>query len=459
GAKRDAPLFAQPTVPPRLTPWAGTSYPHTLLPHTYLREYFMRAPTPAVVMLAALAASAHHSVAPVNAANPPEPMTFEWVQEGPPHTCKGTCREWVQASGLVTEGTPQRFADFSRAKDVRGATLVLDSPGGHVLAGIWLGREFRRLGMATTVGRALPFPSNQSSQRTLSSHAQCASMCPFILLGGVLRQVPTEARILVHQIWPSQQLEDAMAATYSGLQMVSEQRQLGQLARYTIEMGGDIALFEAAMRIPPWELLRPLTAEEVRRAGLHNAEDVFDKVSIKTAASKSEERASPVFLGVELIGNLSPSTWQVVEHEGVKILTREHPLTARGEEIGHFRVSFACGGNNLFKVTYRETRQIPENSAMLVRGVGLGVDAIETGVMLHVETSLRDMHAPTIETIASGSAPIAFVTELFRDGGQRLVVATMNTNKEQTSVSVGKAGLDSLGQFALTCQERLPSQQ
>ena len=96
---------------------------------------------------------------------------------------------------------------------------------------------------------------------------------------------------------------------------------------------------------------------------------------------------------------------------------------------------------------------------MLVRGVGLGVDAIETGVMLHVETSLRDMHAPTIETIASGSAPIAFVTELFRDGGQRLVVATMNSNKEQTSISVGKAGLDSLGQFALTCQERLPSQQ
>ena len=109
-----------------------------------------------------------------------------------------------------------------------------------------------------------------------------------------------------------------MATTYSALQIVLQQSQLGQLARYTIEMGGDIALFEAAMRIPPWELLRPLTAEEVRRSGLHNAEDVFDKVAIRIAASKSEERPSLPFLGAEPIGKLSISTWQVVEREGVK---------------------------------------------------------------------------------------------------------------------------------------------
>ena len=76
-----------------------------------------------------------------------------------------------------------------------------------------------------------------------------------------------------------------MAATYSAPEWAAAQRHLGQLARYTIEMGGDIALFETAMRIPPWEVLRPLTAEEVRRAGLDNVDDAFDKAAIKSAAS------------------------------------------------------------------------------------------------------------------------------------------------------------------------------
>ena len=56
-----------------------------------------------------------------------------------------------------------------------------------------------------------------------------------------------------------------MATTCSALEWVAKQRGLGLLASYTIEMGGDIALFEAAMRIPAWEALRPLTQEEVRQ--------------------------------------------------------------------------------------------------------------------------------------------------------------------------------------------------
>ena len=67
-----------------------------------------------------------------------------------------------------------------------------------------------------------------------------------------------------------------MAATYSAQEWVAEQRELGQLARYTIEMGGDISLFESALRVPPWEVLRPLTPEEVRRVGLDNVGNVFD---------------------------------------------------------------------------------------------------------------------------------------------------------------------------------------
>jgi hypothetical protein len=65
-----------------------------------------------------------------------------------------------------------------------------------------------------------------------------------------------------------------------------------------------------------------------------------DMVEAVCPIQDEEERPSVPFLGAEPVGKLSISTWQVVEREGVKILTREHPLTAGGEEIGHFRLLF-----------------------------------------------------------------------------------------------------------------------
>ena len=251
------------------------------------------------------------------ATEPPQSMKFDWVREGPANACGSNCREWVSAIGTVTEKTPQEFVDFARGRDLQGATVVLESRGGHVLAGIWLGREFRRRGVATTVGKTQVLTGGSSDEKraTLSPHGQCQSICPFILLGGAVRHVPADARISVHQIWPTARLEDAMAATYSGLGWAAEQRQLGQLARYTIEMGGDIALFETAMRIPPWEELRPLTAEEVRRVGLNNIADAFDKSAIKSAASKARPPVSP-FLGVPAADNLKASSWEIVDTRG-----------------------------------------------------------------------------------------------------------------------------------------------
>jgi hypothetical protein len=382
-----------------------------------------------------------------------QPMTFALIREGPANVCGKNCREWVSASGKITEETPQQFVDFAKGRDLQGSTVVLESRGGHVLAGIWLGREFRRLGMATTIGKTNLLPPDSSGERraTLSSRAQCQSMCPFVVLGGVLRHVPADASVLVHQIWPAQRMEDAMAATYSARELVAEQRQLGQLARYTIEMGGDIALFESAMRIPPWEVLHPLTVEEVRHVGLNNVDNVFDKAAVKSQASKPE-RPPPIFLGTAAISRLTASSWEIVEKAGVKILTRRYPLTLQGEEIGLFEVSFACGGKENHKVAYSETRRLAENAAVRLKSVALGVGKI--GVPLAVGSSLRNSKDAKIESIASGLVPVAFMTELMRDGGQPLAVATRDSRNVKTTVVVGKTGLSaSFDQFMARCRD------
>ena len=93
-------------------------------------------------------------------------------------------------------------------------------------------------------------------------------MCAFVLLGGVHRVVPSDARVMVHQIWLGDRRDDPTAATYSAEDLVLVQRDIGRLAQYTAEMGASIDLLDLALRIPPWEPMHALTRDELRRTRL-----------------------------------------------------------------------------------------------------------------------------------------------------------------------------------------------
>jgi hypothetical protein len=55
------------------------------------------------------------------------------------------------------------------------------------------------------------------------------------------------------------------------------QRDIGRLAQYTIEMGGGVDLLETALRIPPWEPLYRLSADELQRMRLTTVDAPFDR--------------------------------------------------------------------------------------------------------------------------------------------------------------------------------------
>src|ERR1019366_8124225 len=173
--------------------------------------------------------------------------------------------------------TPDDFEAFAGQKDVHGATLVLDSEGGSVVDTLQLGRALRSLDITTTVGKTVidTAPDGRAATQ-LSPAAACESMCAFVLLGGLRRYVPPEARILVHQIWLSKKRERPEAASYTADEIVLVERDIGRLARYTIEMGGGIELLEAALRVPPWQPLHQLSGEEIRQARLNNVDHLFD---------------------------------------------------------------------------------------------------------------------------------------------------------------------------------------
>src|SRR5262245_5807771 len=109
---------------------------------------------PAAGSTAPVPLAAPAGAAPANARpEQTDSVQFEWVREG--GDCRNRCRAWVAASGRLTETSAADFEAFIQGLDLRGAMVVLDSPGGVVEAGLALGRAFRRLGLATTVGRTI----------------------------------------------------------------------------------------------------------------------------------------------------------------------------------------------------------------------------------------------------------------------------------------------------------------
>jgi hypothetical protein len=96
---------------------------------------------------------------------------------------------------------------------------------------------------------------------------------------------------LVHQIWLGAKSKRALESTYSAEELELVQRDIGKLARYTIEMGGGIELLETALRVPPWQPMYSLTYDEVRRMRLTTVEQLFEPVVPQVVATPTSPAA------------------------------------------------------------------------------------------------------------------------------------------------------------------------
>jgi hypothetical protein len=201
------------------------------------------------------------------------PMRFNWV------ACEPNCRGWVSAVGIVTAESPRDFDEFVRGRELRGATIVLDSSGGSVNDSIALGRRFRDLGLTTTVGTSIQTHNAQGERTRVAPEAYCESMCVFLLLSGKTRYVPEAAHVRVHQIWMGDRAEDARAASYTADDLMIVERDIGRLAKYTFDMGGAGDLLSLSLNVPPWEDLHELSREELRLTNLVTTDAVAEVLS------------------------------------------------------------------------------------------------------------------------------------------------------------------------------------
>src|SRR5262245_37396172 len=370
------------------------------------------------------------------------PMRFELRKQGPADACTTDCRLFISASGAITAETPRHFLLFAQNHDLSGATLAIDSDGGSVLGAIALGREIRKLKLATTVGRLVDVPGGKDDGRvSLSANADCESMCAFVLLGGVSRSVPGDARVMVHQIWLGDRREDPTAANYSAEDLVLIQRDIGRLAQYTAEMGATADLLDLALRIPPWEPMHALTRAELKRTRL-TTEDPETPVAAPVAASSSAPVSQPsprITNGLRATA-ISEQRWAIVDRSGVATLARRHPLTVESEEIGSFDLVVACvPGGDGYDVSYIERRHPAEHKAL---PDALGTVSLRVGsnsATLKVVSSERRATPDELVTYAAGRVPIGLIGAFAVAGSRSMLVKTETPNLV-TGIRIGNTG-------------------
>jgi hypothetical protein len=349
---------------------------------------------------------------------------------------------------MITADTARQFIAFVRDNALQaiagahqagqpGATVVLESDGGSVLGALDLGRAIRRFGFATTVGHVVERRATAFMKygETIN-RADCQSMCTFVLLAGVQRHVPPEARVLVHQIWLGDRREDAVAANYTAEDLVVVQRDIGSILQYTIEMGGEPELVELSLKVPPWEPMRALTQEEIRRTKLDMEFEIpAAPALVKTAAGPTLPDDEPQQL---LAGGRG---WVTTVRGGQPALARSHPLTVEGERIGSISLLVSCGGApDTFTLTYRELRSGPAD-----RGIPRSITQVALLVDDHLQplkitSSEKKMHGGELESVATTALPIRLVRALSSDNPASLTLETDSVGNPRTTIRIGNVG-------------------
>jgi hypothetical protein len=393
-----------------------------------------------------LALTAPVFLCPAQASDRSLPMRFDLRLEGPADSCGGKCQAWISASGAITADSAHDFQQFAQRHDLSNATMVLESDGGSVLGAIALGREIRRLALTTTIGRVVDVgPATDQSQprAALSPRADCESMCAFVLLGGVHRVVPPDARVMVHQIWLGDRREDPTAANYSAEDLVLVQRDIGRLAQYTAEMGASIDLLDLALRIPPWELMHAMTRDELRLTRLATDEVVAPATvaaAPPAAAAQPVPRATNGLSSGMRASPISETRWSMVDRAGVAALARHHPLTFEGEDIGSFDLAVACGaGSASYDVSYVEHRHGGDHTSLPAELGAVTMRVGDTVARLMVASSERHGAPDELVTYAAGTLPAALIGAFASTGNHSVMIET-KSDGAFTTIRLGNTG-------------------
>lgn len=167
--------------------------------------------------------------------------------------CGARCPQVIAAQGEIGEATPDAFLAFVR-QNVGGGNLhgivLLDSPGGKVVASMELGQAIRKLGMAVIVAR----PAADRAQTMSLVSGRCYSACVYALMGGKKRVIPAQSRVGVHRMFNYSTSFDLAEGGIVRERNYDDGGMRSMLARYASSMGVSTDLVNLAERTSPDQL-------------------------------------------------------------------------------------------------------------------------------------------------------------------------------------------------------------
>jgi hypothetical protein len=191
-----------------------------------------------------------------------EAMSFGLVTLGDAH-CDARCPKVVAARGEIADNTADALIGFlgeNLDSGVVRSILLLDSPGGKVMAAMELGQTLRRLGMAVIVAR----PTDDTGRTGALAGGRCYSACVYALMGGRKRVIPPQSRIGVHRMFAYSTSFSISQLSFVRERDVDDGEMLSTLSRYSEKMGVSSNLIRLAERTSP-DHLRILTGPEIAR--------------------------------------------------------------------------------------------------------------------------------------------------------------------------------------------------
>jgi hypothetical protein len=227
-----------------------------------------------------------------------------------------------------------------------------------------------------------------------------------------------------------------VAANYTAEDLVVVQRDIGSILQYTIDMGGEAELVELSLKVPPWEPMRALTRDEIRRTKLDLDVDIpVAAALVKTAAGPAPQDDDSLQLPSNARG------WTTAVRAGQPVLARTHPLTLEGERIGSFSLLVACGtAPDSFTLTYRELRSGPAD-----RGLPRSLTQVALVLDEHLQpfkitSSEKKMHGGELESVATIALPARLVHALSADSPASMTLETDSVGNPSTTIRIGNVG-------------------
>jgi hypothetical protein len=190
-----------------------------------------------------------------------EPMRFR-VEPLQSQDCGYSCPNVVVADGVIEPNTPEEFVAFAHqaahSPNLR-AVMLINSPGGNVVASMELGAKLRELGMAAIVASY-----GYDGQRSGATPGECVSACVYALMGAVRRVAPVQSRVALHRMSVSQTDDSTRGHIGIVTRRFADSRLVDIVARYARQMGVSPDVVIQAESLEP-DHIRSLSQREMKR--------------------------------------------------------------------------------------------------------------------------------------------------------------------------------------------------